>query len=104
MSFSVNFFATGVSDARNKLQSSYAPGAVKALVELALAGIKTSPSSGSGGGAGQAPKVLTAGDAGNAPAPRPAELRGILVETHGHIDENGGQSEIGLFRVRPFYG
>lgn len=107
MSFYVQFFARDVAAARAKLAEAFAPAAVKAIVELAIAGIPHSatPTTGIGQQAGAAQvangaseKVSTVNRAPPAPV-----LRGILVETQGHIDESGNQSSIDHFRVRPFY-
>lgn len=108
MSFSVSFFARDVHTARSKLREAHAPAAVKALVELAIAGIppQTPPNSGTGGsgsvtqsGASEAKQAST----GNSPSPRQPRLCGILVETSGHIDENGARSGLSGFRVEPYY-
>jgi hypothetical protein len=102
MSFSVQFFARTVFDAQQKLQVAYAPGAVKALIEKALDGIPKAhptPSSGvsaSSGSSGSNDKAIASG-------PRAPIFAGVLVETHGHIDEGGSVSEIGRFVVRPLY-
>jgi hypothetical protein len=103
MSFSVSFFARTPDAARSKLQDAHAPAAVKALVELALAGIPSSavPST---SGVGQASSSEGANRSSNAsPSIRPPRLCGILVETHGHIDEGGSRSNLSLFRVEPYY-
>jgi hypothetical protein len=101
MSFSTSFVARDVHTARRKLHEAHMPAAVKALVELALAGIPV------GGGAGAGVVGYCTADeakqAVNVPAPRPPRLCCILVEAHGHIDESGGRSNIGLFRVEPYY-
>lgn len=103
MSFNISFFARDVHTARTKLSEVHAPAAVKAVIELAIAGIPPQP---------PAPRAdaMTLSDAskemagaGNRPTPRPPRLAGILVETHGHIDESGSRSNIGLFRVEPYY-
>lgn len=99
MSFNVSFFARDAQSARNKLAAAYAPAAVKALVELAIAGM---PAQGHAG-ASQAPASDGARAAGNAASPKLPRLCGILVETHGHIDDGGGVSSIGAFRVEPCY-
>jgi hypothetical protein len=108
LSFSIQFFAKDVHSARSKLRDSHAPEAVKAVIELAIAAIphESRPSQ-SGAGMSEGAGILASGNntASNRPNP-PAlpRLCGILVETHGHIDENGGRSNIGAFRVEPFYG
>lgn len=108
MSFSVSFFARDVQAAQTKLREAYAPAAVKALVELALAGIPSASQS-PYAGAGQAmtgqdaAKAAAEGAGVNRSVPRTPKLCGILVETNGHIDENGQRSGIATFRVEPFY-
>lgn len=106
MSFSISFFARDVHAAKSKLREAYAPESVKALIELSIAGIPQENS----GGAGQPMTAAQASETdgakvsgANRPAPRRPKLCGILVETHGHIDENGGRSNIGAFRVEPYY-
>jgi hypothetical protein len=110
MSFSVSFFARDVNSARTKLHDASAPAGVKALIELALAGIPLQSHGGSGAGsAGIASQARTsdaakeAGTGSNSPSPRSPRLCGILVETHGHIDEHGARSNLGTFRVEPYY-
>ncbi|QQO30748.1 hypothetical protein JJC00_18870 [Bradyrhizobium diazoefficiens] len=108
MSFSVSFFARDVHTARSKLREAFAPAAVKALVELAIAGIppQTQPNGGavSSGAANQsgASEVKQA-STGNTPSPRQPRLCGILVEASGHIDEHGARSGLSGFRVEPYY-
>ena len=101
MSFSISFFARDVDTARSRLREAYAPEAVKALVELAIATIPHQ-SRHQNTGAGQSVSVDSA-KTSNQATPRPRGLCGILVETHGHIDEGGGRSNINLFRVEPYY-
>lgn len=107
MSFSISFFARDVHSAKSKLREAYAPEAVKALIELSLAGI---PQEGlASAGTGQMAAAQTAATDGmkvsdaNRPTPRRPKLCGVLVSTHGHIDEHGGHSSIGAFRVEPYY-
>lgn len=107
MSFSVSFFARDVQSAQSKLRDAYAPAAVKALVELALAGIPAASQPQYNGGivsqqgiGSDAAKVEVAV---NRTVPRQPKLCGVLVETHGHIDENGQRSGINTFRVEPYY-
>ncbi len=105
MTFSVSFFARDVHSARTKLREAHAPEAVKALVELAIASVpqQNQISVGAGtAGVSQARSTDSAKEA-NHSAPRKPQLFGILVETHGHIDEHGGNSNLGGFSVRPFY-
>ena len=103
MSFYISFFARDVYSAQAKLREAYAPTAVKALIELAIASVPHESS----GGAGSAGNVATGTGAqlnktpSNAPA-RP-RLAGILVETSGHIDDQGQRSWIDKFRVEPYY-
>lgn len=106
MSFSISFFARDVHIARSKLHEARAPEGVKALIELALASIPSQSyiSTGAGSaGVSQARTSDSAKEVGNSPSPRVPRLCGILVETHGHIDETGGRSNIGAFRVEPYY-
>lgn len=106
MSFSVSFFARDVHSARSKLHEARAPEGVKALIELALASIppQNQTSAGAGSvGVSQARTSDSAKEISNAGQPKVPRLCGILVETHGHIDESGGRSNIGAFRVEPFY-
>ena len=109
MSFTISFFARDAYAARSKLQNAYAPAAVKALVELALAGIpadSVTPNSGAGvsGGtsAADGAKSQANGPANATAIPR-RRLCGIRVETSGHIDEHGERSWINSFRVEPCY-
>lgn len=101
MSFSISFFARDVHSARSKLREAYAPEAVKALIELSIAAIPAQNNLGAGASS-QGSSSDTAKHSNQA-TPRVPRLCGILVETHGHIDENGGRSNIGLFRVEPYY-
>lgn len=106
MSFSVSFFARDVHTARSKLQAAFAPAAVKALVELALAGIPSQPRPNSGAGSLVSQSGVSEtkqASAGNSPSPREPRLCGILVETSGHIDEHGDRSGLSGFRVEPYY-
>lgn len=104
MSFSFNFTASSVSSARAKLAAAYAPAAVKAVVELALASIRE-----------PAPVAMTravdAKSAGNGAASSGGQqasstsphFLGVFVEAWGHIDECGGASQIQKFEVRPLF-
>lgn len=105
MSFSVSFFARDVHTARAKLHEAHAPAGVKALVELAIAGISATPQQNDHAGAGSSSHGAsgTASQSVNRASPAPRRLCGILVETHGHIDEGGGRSNIGGFRVDPYW-
>lgn len=114
MSFHISFFARDVQSAHAKLREAYAPAAVKALIELALAGIPaiTPAIQGYASNGASAPIPTQApwgrGDAEKAKAfapaaPRAPVLCGIKVEAVGHIDENGHTSNIGTFRVEPLF-
>lgn len=105
MSFSVSFFARDVHTARAKLHEAVAPAGVKALIELAIAGVSGTPQHNELAGAGSS-SPSSSGSTGHSPSratPAAPRLGGILVETHGHIDENGGRSTIGEFRVHPYW-
>lgn len=102
MSFSFSFTARNVASARSKLRDQYAPEGVKALIELALAGIRepvqlafTRSQETAGGN--------PTGNATKTEAPRHSPLMGIFVEAWGHIDEGGGRSNIDRFLVQPLY-
>src|SRR4029077_10754081 len=90
----VNFFARNVWDAQQKLQAAHAPGAVKALIEKALDGIsepQPTPSPGvSSSGVSIASSSSGSNDKAIASGTRAPVFAGVLVETHGHIDESGG--------------
>jgi hypothetical protein len=112
MSFSVQFFARDVHAARAKLHEAHAPAAVKALIELAIAGVtgEMQPAALQGGAGMSSGACITAASGGsndlksvNHATPRARRICGILVETHGHIDEYGGRSGINAFRVEPYY-
>ncbi len=101
MSYSFAFFATDMHSARRKLHEAYAPAGVKALVECALNAI---PQSAGQGACGQADDNRKQGPQQEVNhAIRMPLFRGVLVESNGHIDENGGRSGINVFRVEPFY-
>lgn len=104
MSFSFNFTAGSVASARAKLAAEYAPAAVKAVVELALAGIRE-PAPAVMTRTTEAVKSAAAGvaSAGAASASTSPRLVGVLVEAYGHIDEHGGCSQIMKFEVRPLF-
>ncbi|MGY3393418.1 hypothetical protein ACVWW6_006009 [Bradyrhizobium sp. USDA 3311] len=106
MSFAVSFFARNVDHARSMLHEARAPIAVKALVELTLASIPRQASAGAGASSASTANQARPSDAAkdaNAPATPAPQLRGILVETHGHIDEHGAQSYLNGFKVQPLY-
>lgn len=103
MSFSISFFARDVHSAQTKLRDCYAPASVKAVVELALAGIPQQPQISVGAGSSSSAGASDSARGANQATPRKPQLCGILVETHGHIDEHGGRSGINSFRVEPYY-
>lgn len=105
MSFNIQFFARDVHSARFKLRGAYAPEAVKELIELSLASIPQENQFGGATGLAGVGQERTTGGAkeANHPSPRRPQLCGIWVECHGHIDEGGGMSDLGAFRVRPYY-
>lgn len=107
MSYSFSFFARDVHAARRKLDEVHAPAGVKALVELALAGIGPRPLQSAGatqaGSSRDAAEKTLAETRANQPTPRVPQLAGIHVESHGHIDEYGQGSGIGTLKVQPFY-
>jgi hypothetical protein len=102
MSFHVSFVARNAYEARAKLAQAQAPGAVKAVIEMAIAGAQLPP-------AGPAASVTissrSAADAGVAQAggTRPPSLLGIMVEAWGHVAEagEGAMSHFQRFEVRP---
>lgn len=101
MSFSIQFAATSDYSARQKLAQASAPAAVKALIELALAGLRwpqqasesksVDHSTGSG---------LASGGASRLPV-----LVAVCVETSGHIEEGSAsqRSYLNSFAVQPLY-
>jgi hypothetical protein len=104
MSFSFNFTAGSVASARAKLANEYAPASVKALVELALAGIRE-PAPVAMVRTTEAAKASAAGCAqsGQTVSALPPRFIGVMVEAWGHIDEHGGTSMIQKFEVRPLF-
>jgi len=112
MSFHINITASSVAAAKGRLHDAYAPAAVKALIEAALDGMPK-PSRLPAGGAQQAAagniaslsekpseKRVAIEQGGE---PRSPILIGILVEAYGHIDVEGGTSEMHKFLVKPIY-
>jgi hypothetical protein len=99
MSFIFSFCATSLYGARSKLSEQHAPAAVKALVELALAGIREPVPSTQGASAGRGE-----GNARQAePSQRPPRFVGVFVEAWGCIDTSGGKSSMDRFVVQPLY-
>ena len=102
MSFSFSFTARSVASARSKLREQYAPEGLKALIELALAGIRE-PVQPAFTRSQETSGVSQAANAAKAEAPRQSPLVGIFVEAWGHIDDGGGRSNIDRFLVQPLY-
>lgn len=100
MSFGFTFAARDVSSARRQLQETFAPMAVKALVELALASVPAPRPASPGTSSDEA---FTAGGNPRIATERKPDILGILIEVSGHIDECGGKSSLERFIVRPLY-
>lgn len=106
MSFNVTFNARSHYDAHQKLQASYAPASVKALIEKAIDAIPVPPPE------PNRARQVGAEQGDSRPMTQVEHLTGsakllaIQVETYGHIAEANSslRSEIGRFVVQPIYG
>lgn len=100
MSFSMSFAATSAHGAHQKLREASAPAAVKALVELALAGLRWPQQATQGEGAGSMNDKAIASSGSS----RKPTLVAVYVETYGHLEEGGSdRSWIDRFVVQPLY-
>ncbi len=95
MSFSLSFTAATKSMALQKLHEAYAPGAVKAIIEQAIAALPA-PKPQTEASTDGAAKVVCNG------YKQPTFL-GVRVEAYGHIDEGYGETTIGRLSVLPLF-